>query len=382
MSINPRRHADGRTVYDVRLRDPMGRSYKRTFRTKKEAEDFAAKERVERGQGTWVDPRQGKVLLAEYASAWLKCRIKLRMRTRELYEGELRLHILPRLGSIEIAATSNAAVRNWYASLFDKGLAQSTCAKNYRLLRTILTTAVEDGIITKNPCTIKGAGVAKSPERPIATIEEVFALAEAIGRRYRVAVLLATFAGLRVGEILALSRERIDFEDNTVLVVEQLQELKRDGYLLGPPKSDAGCRLVSLPAFMMEELGLHVDEHAEPGPKGRLFQGAKGGPLRRTILQRAWDEARVKVGMEHLHFHDYAATRATRWRRPREPAPESSWPGWATPAPRRPCATSTPPGSATTRLPSASAPWWPTRTGRSRRSATPNSAVSETEGRM
>lgn len=52
MSINPRRHSDGRTVYDVRLRDPNGRSYKRTFRTKKEAEHFSAKERVERGQGT------------------------------------------------------------------------------------------------------------------------------------------------------------------------------------------------------------------------------------------------------------------------------------------------------------------------------------------
>jgi integrase len=308
MSINPRRHADGRTVYDVRLRDPMGRSYKRTFRTKKEAENFAANERVEQGRGLWVDPQQGKVVLAEYATSWLKSRINLRVRTRELYEGELRLHILPTLGDIEIAAVSNAVVRTWYANLFDKGLAQSTCAKNYRLLRTILTTAVDDGIITKNPCTIKGGGVAKSPERPIATIEQVFALTDAIDQPYRVAVLLATFAGLRVGEILALVRERIDFEARTIAVIEQLQELKRGGYLMGPPKSDAGCRLVSLPDFMMEELGRHLAEHAEPGPKGRLFQGANAGPLRRAVLQRAWDEARAKVGMEHLHFHDLRHT--------------------------------------------------------------------------
>ncbi len=286
----------------------MGRSYKRTFRTKKEAEDFAANERVEQGRGIWIDPRQGKVNLTEYATSWLKSRVNIRIRTRELYEGELRLHILPALGDIEIAAISNAAVRTWYANLFDEGLAQSTCAKNYRLLRTILTTAVEDGIITKNPCTIKGGGVAKSPERPIATIEQVFALSDAIDQPYRVAVLLATFAGLRVGEILALVRERIDFEAGTVAVIEQLQELKRDGYLMGPPKSDAGCRLVSLPDFMMEELSLHLAAYAEPGPQGRLFHGAKGGPLRRAILQRAWDEARAKVGMEHLHFHDLRHT--------------------------------------------------------------------------
>ena len=308
MSIHSRRHADGRTVYDVRLRDPMGRNYKRTFRTKKEAEYFAAKERVEQGQGTWVDPREGRVLLAEYATAWLRSRTSLRTRTRELYEGELRLHILPALGSIEIAEISNAGVRSWYASLYDKGLAQSSCAKIYRLLRTILTTAVEDGIITKNPCTIKGGGVAKSPERPIATIEQVFALADAIDRPYRMAVLLATFAGLRVGEILALTRERLDFDANSVMVVEQLQELKRGGYLVGPPKSDAGSRLVSLPDFIMEELLHHLAAHAEPGRNGRLFRGAKGGPLRRAVLQRAWNEARVKVGMEHLHFHDLRHT--------------------------------------------------------------------------
>ena len=217
MSINPRRHADGRTVYDVRLRDPMGRNYKRTFRTKREAENFAARRARRAGsRGHGLIPARAAYSSAEYATAWLGSRTGLRTRTRELYEGELRLHIIPALGSTEIAEISNAAVRSWYASLFDKGLAQSSCAKNYRLLRTILTTAVEDGIITKNPCNIKGAGVAKSPERPIATLEQVFALSDAIDRRYRIAVLLATFGGLRVGEILALTRERIDFEASSV----------------------------------------------------------------------------------------------------------------------------------------------------------------------
>jgi Phage integrase family len=58
----------------------------------------------------------------------------------------------------------------------------------------------------------------------------------------------------------------------------------------------------------MEELVIHLAEHAEPGRNGRLFRGAKGGPLRRAVLQRAWDEARVRVGMAHLHFHDLRHT--------------------------------------------------------------------------
>ncbi len=68
-------------------------------------------------------------------------------------------------------------------------------------------TAVEDGIITKNPCVIKGAGIERAPERPIATIAQVFALADAIDPRYRLALLLATFGGLRLGELLGLTEE-------------------------------------------------------------------------------------------------------------------------------------------------------------------------------
>lgn len=48
MSIDNRKLKNGKTVYDVRLRDPDGRPYKRTFRTKREAETFAASQRVDR----------------------------------------------------------------------------------------------------------------------------------------------------------------------------------------------------------------------------------------------------------------------------------------------------------------------------------------------
>jgi hypothetical protein len=56
----------------------------------------------------------------------------------------------------------------------------TTVAKCYRLLRAILGTAVEDGLIPKNPCAIKDAGVEHYDERPVATVEQVFALADAI----------------------------------------------------------------------------------------------------------------------------------------------------------------------------------------------------------
>jgi integrase len=120
-----------------------------------------------------------------------------------LYEGQLRRHILPVLGAIPLGKITTARVRSWHADLLTEGPGVSTAAKCYRLLRAILTTTVEDGLIVANPCTISGAGVEPAEERAVPTLAEVFAMADAVEPRYRVLVLMAAFAGLRRGELSA-----------------------------------------------------------------------------------------------------------------------------------------------------------------------------------
>ena len=59
MSVN-RRVTNRGAVYDVRLRTVDGSSYKRSFRTRREAEVFEARERADRSRGTWLDPRRAE----------------------------------------------------------------------------------------------------------------------------------------------------------------------------------------------------------------------------------------------------------------------------------------------------------------------------------
>jgi hypothetical protein len=60
----------------------------------------------------------------------------------------------------------------------------SMAAKAYRLLRSILATAVEeDKILARNPCRVRGAGTERASERPVLTAAQVFDLADLIGRR-------------------------------------------------------------------------------------------------------------------------------------------------------------------------------------------------------
>jgi integrase len=67
-------------------------------------------------------------------------------------------------------------------------------------------------------------GQERSPERPVLTVPEVYALADAVGGRYRAPVLLGVFGSLRWGELAALRRSYIDIHTRTVRISRQLSE--------------------------------------------------------------------------------------------------------------------------------------------------------------
>ena len=143
-----------------------------SFTTKAEAERAFASAVTDQQKGAWVAPEKGRVTLDDYSWQWLETRLtprgeRLRPKTRELYEGFLRLHILPTLGPHPLGRLTTAGIRRWHADLLADGPGAPSVAKCYRLLRTILTTAVEDGLIAANPCSIKGAGVEPEDERPL-----------------------------------------------------------------------------------------------------------------------------------------------------------------------------------------------------------------------
>jgi len=100
---------------------------------------------------------------------------------------------LPSVLWVEIARITPSIVRSWYAELSgDDGPGRATPTRCYRLLRTIMNTAVTDELMVKNPCQVKGAGAERSPEWPNITVLQGQVLADAIVPRFRAAVLLAS----------------------------------------------------------------------------------------------------------------------------------------------------------------------------------------------
>jgi integrase len=140
------------------------------------------------------------------------------------------------------------------------------------------------------------------------TTAEVVALADAVPARYRAMVLLATFASLRFGEVTALERADLDLEVGTVRVRRAFVEVRGKGLVVGPPKSRAGLRVVSIPPSVVEALRTHLAEHAGPG--ALVFTVPNGAPVGRGNFNKlvGWREKVEQVGLKGVRFHDLRHT--------------------------------------------------------------------------
>jgi integrase len=290
--------------------DGIERKAPNTFETEREADKWLTVVESEIIKGEWAAPEAGEVELGEYGQRWIAER-KLAPRTRENYEDLFRLHIRPRLGSLTLGTIKPQTIRTWRKRLLDDGVQEPQAVKSYCVLRAIMNTAIkEDGIIRENPCRIKGYDRYHTPERPAATVAQVYALAGAVPARFSALILVAAFSGLRWGELAALRRSDVDLTAGTVKVPRKLAAL-RDRLEFGPPKSDAGNRTVALPAAALAALRPHMLTHVAADQGALVFTGGKGKPLCTSNFRRAvkWAQVLKAAGMpEGFTFHDLRHT--------------------------------------------------------------------------
>jgi hypothetical protein len=299
-TIRRRATKTGEARYDVRYWQPgQTRQQSKTFRRYEDAEVFKRRAELEEVSGLVTDHRRGDRPLGPFAEHWITTRVTkgraLRASTIEGYSGLWRRNIAPALGRLPMRRITPEVVRDWYSTVVVTAGADQA-AKSYRLLRAVLNTAVEDELLVRNPCRIKGAGIEHAKERPMPATSLVLDIADVIDPRYRALVLLAGLAGLRTGEMLGLSRRDVDGLRRTVTVSRQVQEVAGRRILVEAAKTEAGVRTIALPSMLVDELVSHMARYSQPGPAGALFTdpggwaGATSDPLCR--LPRSLPEHR------------------------------------------------------------------------------------------
>jgi integrase len=311
----------------ARWRDPdTGAQTSKACRTKAEADQYVAGIATSIGKGDYIDPNAGRVTLRTYAEQWLASQT-FDPTTRESVETRLRLHILPTLGGRELRTLRPSVIKSWTHGLSQR-LSPNTVRTTFSWLSAILSAAVEDQVIARNPCKATAAKPPAQARRKIVpwTAETVAAVRAALPPELRPIVDLGAGCGLRAGEIAGLAVEDIDFLRGVVHVRRQLK-MVRNRMVYGPPKGGKE-RDVPLPESIKLRLAEHLRTVApaapvtlpgESSPDGKpvtatLLLHRDGKVQGRTRVNAIWLQAVRRVGVpagagtgQHQLRHYYAS---------------------------------------------------------------------------
>ncbi len=306
-----RRVRNGKTSYRARYRDPSGHERARVFERKSEALRFLTEAESSKLRGTWTDPALGRVLFDDWLAEWWSTTVNLRPSTRARDEMMLRLHAVPVFGRRPLASVTQREVRAWVAALSAGGLSPASVQKAYQLLGKVLGAAVDAGLLAQSPCRGITLPRVEREEMRFLTPVQVATLADSIDGQYRALVLVAAYGGLRIGELAGLRRERVDLLHGTIEVVEIVTEVR--GVLhIGPPKTRASRRRVSLPRTVLAALEEHLQ--ARRAPSEFVFPAPAGGPMRIPHFRsRFWRSATRRADLEGLRIHDLRHTAVALW---------------------------------------------------------------------
>ena len=300
-----------------------------TFPTKRDALDHLAGVRADRMRGSYRDRRAGLLPLGPYATEWIANggrRGKLAPKTRALYEDVLAVQLAP-LHDRALSAISPADVRTWYSKTRRDLLTaakkraeevrrrakergqdapvrplpsgESRLRQAYSLLRAIMSTAVQDGLIAANPCQIMGAGAVQHPERPYLSPQALGVIVAAMPEPWHLPLRVMFGAHLRSGELIALQRG--DYADGLLQVERQTTMVNGKPVTTGTKTGTA--RTIPLPPSIAAEVEAHLAS-TTGFPRSPMFAAADGVGISSNGLGQAWRRAARAVGLGQFHVHD------------------------------------------------------------------------------
>jgi integrase len=273
--------------YEANYYDRSGKRHRRTFDLKKEAQRWLDEQTTGLVTGQWADPRAGKETVRAYGERWLARQV-LAATTEATYEIVLRLHVFPTFGEMRMDAVTRAdvqmLVKEWQLTA-----AASTTHGRYLVTAIMFRAAIKDRVLPTTPCIdIKLPKIPpKSSLVPIST-ETVLALRETISSRYRLFVTLAAGTGMRRGELLGLTLDRVAFDFGTIRVDRQLSRAARSGKpAFGPPKTPSSTRTIPVGDVVLHAIKQHVGEYGTH-ESGLLFTTDLGNFVGTSTIHNAW----------------------------------------------------------------------------------------------
>lgn len=206
-----------------------------------------------------------------------------------------------------------------------KPLSGKTILEHHRLLRAMLHKAVYWQVIVSNPAERVQPPKARKPKRKYYDDDQCKILLENLEQlsyekiKYKTAIIIAVFTGLRLGELMGLEWSDIDFRNGIISINRSSQYLADKGVFTKMPKTESSIREVAIPEFvisLLEEYKLWYDEQKSLYGElwinsNRLFVQADGKPMHPSTISKWFVKFIGQIGLPVINFHGLRHTNAT-----------------------------------------------------------------------
>ena len=296
------------------------------------------------------EPPRPRHTVRSFAELWMEQHVvpNLAAATQKNYRHFLDARILPALGDILLEDLTPLRLTQWLndvrrspristalpeeqlktprrpseeermarAKPADMRLSARTVQHYYDTLEAMLKKAVQWDVLEKNPMEKVDRPVARKKKANYLTEERAVELLRCLREEpnicFRAALLLALLCGLRLGEVGALRLSDVDWERGTIDISRALKYTPQTGSFEGAPKSEAGERLIALPASMMavlhEAREYQRDAQAWAGDvwvgEGWIVHGWNGAQLHHDTPSKWFRRFADAHGFEGVRFHD------------------------------------------------------------------------------
>jgi integrase len=300
---------DGKRVRKVRYAGSEREAYKLLHELQND-KDFGlvnSSESLTVGQflKTWIEEIHGQ---------------KLSYLSRLKYKAEIRLRLVPHLGTIRLKQLQPLQIHQALQRMLKTGLSAASVRYTFSVLRAALTTAHRYNMIRQNPATAVEPVKGQPPKEKTALTEERVQQLLAVLAPHRLFALfyLGLYTGMRKGEMLALRWQDIDLAGQKIHVRHSLYR-ENGVFKLKEPKSRSGRRIIPIPAQLVEVLAMHQarQEQERQWEEGRweeygfVFTTRRGRPLDGSNVYHQFTEAQKEAGLTPVSVHELRHTYGT-----------------------------------------------------------------------
>ena len=309
--------------------------------TKAQAQIELAKFVAEVEQGTVIEGKS--ITFKEFTEIWKRDygSKELAPSTYRRYLGMLESRILPYPGHFKLDKIKPTDIMKFYDMLDKdtqirrvkcnngyrtlKPLSQKTILEHHRLIRAMLHRAVYWQLLFSNPCERVQPPKSKKPKRRYYDDEQCKILLSNLNElsvddiKYKIAITLTLFTGVRLGELMGLEWSDIDFANGIVSINKSSQYLSDKGVFTKTPKTESSIREVAIPDFvvsLLEEYRLWYEMQKSIYGElwtnsDRLFVQSDGKPMHPSTISKWFVKFVKEIGLPVINFHGLRHTNAT-----------------------------------------------------------------------